>query len=58
MKQRTVRRVWKLAVKSKATGIVDTEEVASNDVVRGFNRRKHRAEDIIEAVKTYLTRRG
>ena len=46
-----MRRVWKLAVKSKATGTVDTEEVASNDVVRGFNRRKCRAEDMMKAVK-------
>ena len=44
-------RVWKLAVKSKATGTVDTEEIASNDVVRGFIRRKCRTEDIMEAVK-------
>ena len=46
-----MHRVWKLAVKSKATGIVDTEKTASNDVVRGFNRRKCRAKDIMEAVK-------
>ena len=51
VKPRTVCRVWKLAVKSKATGIVDTEEAASNDVVRGFNGRKCRAEDMMEAVK-------
>ena len=51
VKPRTVRRVWKLAVKSKATGTVDTDEAASNDVVRGFNGRKCRAEDTMEAVK-------
>ena len=43
--------MWKLAVKSKATGIVDTEETASNNVVRGLNGRKYRAKDIMEAVK-------
>ena len=54
MKLQTVHQVWKLAVKSKATGIVDPEEMASKNAVRGFNGRKCRANDIMEAVKETL----
>ena len=46
-----MHHVWKLAVTSKATVVVDIKEMISKNIERGFKRRKCSAEEIMEATK-------